>query len=425
MGVNTVINSDNIVGLIQRTLNEVDTRLVDHGVRVAFLVSHMMEVEGSYSRQEKQDICLLSVLHDIGAYKTEEIDRMVEFETGDVWEHSIYGYVFLRYLSPLKDWAEAVLFHYTPAAELLRLTPGIRGAAQMINLADRMEIFSRSFRQGSTLEEVRTRAAAFLAENRGNQFTDHVTDLFLKADEEYDLFAKLQKGDIEAKGILSNMKLTDTECGQYLGMLIYAIDFRSQHTVTHTITTTSISCSVARHMDITQERSERIRYGAMLHDLGKIGIPVEILEFPGKLSTQAMNIMKTHVDITERILGGSVDTDVTRIALRHHEKLDGSGYPKGITGKDMTLEEEIVAVSDIVSALLGTRSYKEAFSKERTLSIIQEMANDGKLNPAIISVIQENFDEIVDEVAENCSPALENYYGIQLEYRRLLTRYLE
>ena len=125
------------------------------------------------------------------------------------------------------------------------------------------------------------------------------------------------------------------------------------------------------------------------------------------------------------ILGGSVDTDVTRIALRHHEKLDGSGYPKGITGKDMTLEEEIVAVSDIVSALLGTRSYKEAFSKERTLSIIQEMANDGKLNPAIISVIQENFDEIVDEVAENCSPALENYYGIQLEYRRLLTRYLE
>ena len=55
MGVNTVINSDNIVGLIQRTLNEVDTRLVDHGVRVAFLVSHMMDAEGSYSRQEKQD----------------------------------------------------------------------------------------------------------------------------------------------------------------------------------------------------------------------------------------------------------------------------------------------------------------------------------------------------------------------------------
>ena len=90
----------------------------------------------------------------------------------------------------------------------------------------------------------------------------------------------------------------------------------------------------------------------------------------------------------------------------------------------MTLEEEIVAASDIVSALLGTRSYKEAFSKERTLSIIQDMAENGKLNPEIISVIQRNFDEIVGKAAENCAPALENYYGIQFEYRRLLVRYL-
>lgn len=424
MGANTVINSNNIVGLIQRTLNEVDTRLIDHGIRVAFLVSRMLEADGSYSRQEKQDICILSALHDIGAYKTEEIDRMVEFETGDVWEHSIYGYVFLCYLSPLKEWSEAVLFHHTPAKKLPRLEPRIKEVAQMISLADRMEIFSRSFRQGKSMEEVRTNAFSFLEEKRGIQYTDQVIDLFIKAEKEFGLFAELQEEDFKTKWILMDIVLTERECEQYLGMLIYAIDFRSQHTVTHTITTTSISCSVAQHMNIIEEKLERIRYGAMLHDLGKIGIPVEILEFPGKLSTQAMNIMRTHVDITERILGDSVASDVSRIALRHHEKLDGSGYPRGIEGKDMTLEEEIVAASDIVSALLGTRSYKEAFSKERTLSIIQDMAENGKLNPEIISVIQRNFDEIVGEAAENCAPALENYYGIQLEYRRLLVRYL-
>lgn len=424
MGANTVINSNNILGLIQRTLNEVDTRLVDHGIRVAFLVSRMMDADGTYSRQEKQDICILSVLHDIGAYKTEEIDRMVEFETGDVWEHSIYGYVFLCYLSPLKEWSEAVLFHHTPVNELPRLEPGIKEVAQMINLADRMEIFSRSFRQGKTLDEVRSHALDFLEKRRGTQYTDQVTELFIKAEKEYGLFAELQQEELKSKWAFMDIALTEPECEKYLGMLIYAIDFRSQHTVTHTITTTSISCSVARHMSITEDRLERIRYGAMLHDLGKIGIPVEILEFPGKLSTQAMNIMRTHVEITERILGDSVASDVARIALRHHEKIDGSGYPRGIEGKDMTLEEEIVAVSDIVSALLGTRSYKEAFSKERTLTIIQDMAENGKLNPAIISVIQKNFDEIVDEVAENCAPALENYYGIQLEYRRLLVKYL-
>ena len=70
----------------------------------------------------------------------------------------------------------------------------------------------------------------------------------------------------------------------------------------------------------------------MLHDLGKIGIPSEILEFPGKLSPQAMNVMRTHVDLTEIILGDSVTRKVKDIALRHHEKLDGSGYPRGLKG---------------------------------------------------------------------------------------------
>ena len=95
-----------------------------------------------------------------------------------------------------------------------------------------------------------------------------------------------------------------------------------------------------------------------------------------------------------------------------------------------TLERSCPGID--AACTMSSRSGSEIYGKEmcirdreRTLSIIQEMAKSGKLNPAIISVIQENFDEIVDEVAENCSPALENYYGIQLEYRRLLTRYLE
>ena len=211
---------------------------------------------------------------------------------------------------------------------------------------------------------------------------------------------------------------------KYLKMMTYAIDFRSQHTVTHTITTTNISEYCARYMGVPEDRIEYIRYGAMLHDLGKIGIPVEILEYPGKLSAQAMNIMRTHVDITEKILNGAAAEDVTRIALRHHEKIDGSGYPKGLTGKDMTLDEEIVAVSDIVSALIGTRSYKSAFSKERTVKIIEKMAEEGKLNPQIVSVMKEHFDEIIDKVADSCAPILQNYYGIQSEYRRLLVKFL-
>ncbi len=424
MDERVVIESENIVGLIQRTLNEVDPRLVEHGLRVAFLVSGMLKVDGGFTEREKQDICLLSVLHDIGAYKTEEIDRLVQFETKDVWEHSIYGYLFLRYLSPLDEWAEAVLYHHVPFEKLPVTREKIQKVAQMINLTDRIEIFSRNVRLDKTAEEMWEAAKGYLEKRPEGQFSPDILKCFFEAQESLDLFGRLKEEKIEVREVFSEVSLTKEERVKYLKMITYAIDFRSQHTVTHTITTTNISEYCARYMGLSEERIEYIRYGAMLHDLGKIGIPVEILEYPGKLSAQAMNIMRTHVDITARILDGAAAENVTRIALRHHEKIDGSGYPLGLTGKEMTLDEEIVAVSDIVSALIGTRSYKNAFSKERTLAIIGDMAKAGKLNPEIVEVMKEHFEEIIDQVLESCEPILTNYYGIQSEYRRLLVKFL-
>lgn len=424
MGQNPIINDENIVGLVQRTLNEVDPRLVDHGIRVSYLVSRMLEIDGSFSKEQQKDICLLCVLHDIGAYKTEEIDRLVQFETNDVWEHSIYGYLFLMHLSPLKEWAQAVLYHHVPYKDLPDLEPRLFMAAQMLSLADRMEIYYETYQEGRTARQLGREAVSYLEKKRNSMFSDEVIDLFIEAERKFSLFARLRENPIPFNEVVPQIAFSEEECTQYLQMMIYAIDFRSQHTVTHTITTASISVCAARYMGIPGERIKRIYFGAMLHDLGKIGIPVEILEYPGKLSAQAMAVMRTHVNITEKILGGSVAPDVAKIALRHHEKMDGSGYPLGLTGNETTLEEQILAVSDIISALLGTRSYKEAFSKDRTLSIIGEMAVDGKLNPEIVWVIQENFEKIVDEVADNCAPVLENYYGIQSEYRRLLVKYL-
>ena len=83
-----------------------------------------------------------------------------------------------------------------------------------------------------------------------------------------------------------------------------------------------------------------------------------------------------------------------------------------------------MAVSDIVSALLGTRSYKEAFSRERTLSIIEEQAREGKIDRSVVEVLKENFDTILEEVEEGCRPVLDTYYGLRKDYQYLLGKYL-
>lgn len=413
----SIVNCSNISGMIQRTLNEVDSRLIDHGMRVAFLVSRLLDVQGIYYQKEKQDICFLSLLHDVGAYKTEEIAQMVRFESENIWGHSIYGYLFLYYLSPLRKWADAVLFHHVSAEKLDRFTSDNKVLAQILNLADRVDLFldQRGIEEREKLFDI-------LNASRGRRFYSEVVDLFFEAEERYDLLECLDRG-IGFEDVIENVDMKTEEADEYLKMMTFAIDFRSCHTVTHTITTTNISYLVAKLMGLDEERVRHVYYGAMLHDLGKIGIPVEILEFPGRLSNQAMAIMRTHVDITEKILGGVIDPVTAQIALRHHEKLNGSGYPKKLKAEQLSLEERIVAVADMVSALLGTRSYKESYPNEKVIAIIRQQADLGLVDSDVVDTMIEHFDEITDAVKMRCSPILRIYNGLNSEYERLMLQF--
>lgn len=415
------ISSKNMAGIVCRTLNHVDERLVDHGIRVAYIVLKMLEAEGISDQKRIRDLCFLTMVHDVGAYKTEEINDMVQFETGNVWNHSIYGYLFLKYLSPFSELSSVILFHHTDYEKLIRipdLQSDIIKWAQIVNLADRMDVCM----QTGEVKDITN----FLERFREKKFSSEVVDLFLTVEKKDHVLENLRRNHEEKLNIskevfmsLGNPSYAKEEIDTYLKMIVYAIDFRSPFTVIHTITTTSISRELAVLMDLDENQVTQIYYGALLHDLGKIGIPVEILEYPGKLSPQAMKIMKTHVNITEEIMNGEIEPVVAKIALRHHEKLDGSGYPRGLKSDDLTLSERIVAIADIVSALYGRRSYKEAFGKEKIVGILSEMKEDGLLCYQTVDIMIKHFDEIMENVRNTCEPVLEVYDHMNIEYTEL------
>lgn len=415
------ISSKNMAGIVCRTLNHVDERLVDHGIRVAYIVLKMLEAEGISDQKRIRDLCFLTMVHDVGAYKTEEINDMVQFETGNVWNHSIYGYLFLKYLSPFSELSSVILFHHTDYEKLIRipdLQSDIIKWAQIVNLADRMDVCM----QTGEVKDI----TSFLERFREKKFSSEVVDLFLTVEKKDHVLENLRRNHEEKLNIskevfmsLGNPSYAKEEIDTYLKMIVYAIDFRSPFTVIHTITTTSISRELAVLMDLDENQVTQIYYGALLHDLGKIGIPVEILEYPGKLSPQAMKIMKTHVNITEEIMNGEIEPVVAKIALRHHEKLDGSGYPRGLKSNDLTLSERIVAIADIVSALYGRRSYKEAFGKEKIVGILSEMKENGLLCYQTVDIMIKHFDEIMENVRNTCKPVLEVYDHMNIEYTEL------
>ena len=105
------ITSKNLFSLICDTLRLLDESLVKHGVRVSYIMSKMLECKGGYEKYEIADFMLLAVLHDIGAYKTDDVRKQLSFEAKNPLPHSIYGYLFLKYLSPLEEQSKMILYH--------------------------------------------------------------------------------------------------------------------------------------------------------------------------------------------------------------------------------------------------------------------------------------------------------------------------
>lgn len=409
------IDNQGLLGIIRRACGYVDPRLMNHGYRVACLVSEMLKPHYQDDPRGLRDVCFLALLHDIGAYKTDEISRMLQFETDSVLAHSIYGYLFIQYFSPLQPLAEAVLFHHSSWEDLkdsAAISEELLFLSQVIHTADRIDVAMDV--QHKTWEETEM----LLKKGSGTQFSPAVVDAAVEC--------RLQlpfKEDSEAEArffkLFADVPLSRDEITDYLKMLIFTIDFRSRHTVTHTITTTTISSQLAAYMGMEPAACNQVVCGSMLHDLGKIGIPVEILEYPGRLSPQAMSVMRTHVDIAETIFGNEIEETVKRLALRHHEKLDGSGYPKGLCATDLSMGERIVAIADIISALAGTRSYKTAYSKEKIISIINGMKQDGLIDGAIVDCMAANFDAVMEETQKRCQPVLDTYVLVKERFDRM------
>ncbi len=149
--------------------------------------------------------------------------------------------------------------------------------------------------------------------------------------------------------------------------LARAIEFKDGHTGNHVTRVADISKLIALELGLSEAHARMIYLAAPLHDVGKIGIPDELLGKPARLSAEEFAIMKQHVEIGTQILANGC-SELLKIACSiaggHHEKWDGSGYPAGLAGHQIPLEARIVAVADVFEALCSERPYKRAWSIE-------------------------------------------------------------
>jgi putative two-component system response regulator len=176
-----------------------------------------------------------------------------------------------------------------------------------------------------------------------------------------------------------------------------ASEYKDEDTGAHIQRMSYYSAAVARKMGLTERTVEAILYASPMHDVGKIGIPNQILLKPGKLDPDEWETMKQHTTIGGRILEGS-DTGFLKlaevIALTHHEKWDGSGYPKGLKGSEIPLAGRITAIADVFDALTSKRPYKEPLELDKAYDIIKE-SRGSHFDPEVVDAFFAVEDEIM------------------------------
>lgn len=410
-----LILSKNIIYILKRTLNLLDYRIVDHCERVAYIVLEMLKEEGGYSQEELVSIYFLCALHDIGAFKTEHIDVLLDiseemiFEIKNTLPHAVYGYLFIESFSTLSEYADAILYHHTRYDILNRSSCRNKALAAKIFLADRLDVLMMC--SDFTIDE------QLFSEYRNTVFSSKDIDILITLEKKYAIGSVVKSGSYakELCSFYDTMILTEEQSIGFLRSIIFSIDFRSEYTVLHTIMTLAFSIEIAKLMKLSDDEVHNIFYGSLLHDIGKIATSSLLLEKSSSLNDYEYTLMKDHVIVSENILKDLINENIFKIAVRHHEKLDGSGYPHGLTAKDLSISECIVAVADIMSALLGKRSYKDSFPEERVKEILRDSINKNKIHAEIGTLAIQNFPLIVTNAQNIATEWLEKYNTLSVQ----------
>ena len=394
------ITSRNMVDLIYETLRLMNKSMAHHSMRVSYIMSKILEIQGTYEKYEIADFMVLALLHDIGAFKTDDVRKQLTFEAKNPMPHSVYGYLFLKYLSPLEEQSKIILYHHTDYNKTKDMDYRYRFELEALKVAEIMDVWQRSF---------------------GAKFDPKICRLLDTAVEEFDIFTKLRNKTFkdEYAESLEYVLLSDDEKEKYLKMLMYCTGLKEEQTVSETVATIYVCRELGRKLKLSELDKNEVYYAAMLHDIGMLAIPVELLKAPRKLGEEEKNLIKTHVEIMEKTLENKLSKEIIKVAAAHHERFDGNGYPRGLKASVMGQKEAILQISEQVVNSMEPKPYREARTKEQIVDDLNNGIISGKYEGIVADTFLKYYDEIMDKAKQRADMALVTHQKLQRNYNQV------
>ncbi len=367
----SVVSAKNLWEIAIDFMEKIDKKLMSVNLKYAYITYRFCKLK-KFPKRLTSKLIFLCCFNDVGKLYSGENSTDTTIET----------YLFLKYFSPLKNYADITIVDEKKKSpfryyyRILKMCHNFTTAVLELNDVD------LAIKKISVDNVNYPPYDLFLLGK-----IVHKTDLF------YEWNSMHYKTDIYK--YISKTIFNGKEKNKFFSMLSSLFEMYSVQTLYHSKMTAIISYMIAKHMSVPSKRCKQIYVAGLCHDLGKVCVPLRILEKPDKLTDREYTIMKRHVEFTKIILRNKMDYEIIEMAYRHHEKIDGSGYPNKLNGIDLTLDQKILQVADVVSALIAKRSYKEAWTIEKTISILDLMVETNKLDKEVIECFKKNQKKII------------------------------
>ena len=411
------ISSKNIFLLTRDTLKLIDREIMKHGSRTGYIFYKLLLESGGYEKFELAEWVMLGTLHDIGSYKTNLSDEFVQYELKNVMPHSVYGYLFFKYLSPMSERSKVLLYHHLDASKLKNNPFTYIKETELLSLAEKVDIYRMTLGEKFEL--------SLFERFRDSKFSSSSLELLQRAEEKYHIFDKIDGEEFEKEldHLMDYIMFTNEEKKKYMEMLMYCLGFRSQNQVVDSVTCVCICEELAKRLFLDEKTTEKLFYGALLHDLGMLAVPSEIIDAQRSLTADETAFVRKHVGISENILKNRLDEEVLGIALAHHERMDGTGYPQGLKENDMTLPMKILQVADTVTALINERSYKQISGKDDTISTLRKEVSLNRFSKQIVEPMIVSYDEIIQKVNYESGEILKMNHRMENQFHQVCEKY--
>lgn len=391
------ISVHTVITLLHTIIRPVSADIVEHMQRTALTAWYLAK----YSELDESECAgayLAGMLHDIGALGKGR-DTLALDSEAFLENHEAMGWAMIAGIDFLQPVAPVLRHHHVDW-----LSEGINTYPlnhYIVHMADEFELFLRGV-EGGYLSQRESILCQFL--KRDVHWPPVLVEALCQAGQQDGFWFRLAHKPLDdVLGMISPLKETYLGTGDFLQLcqlISQIVDRYSSFTMTHSASVARVAGELARLHGYSKNRQQKIVIAGYLHDIGKLFIPPDILEKQGSLTREEYDRIKLHCYQTRVILAPLEGLQqVAFWASNHHERLDGSGYPFGLSAQQLDDPSRILAVADMYTAMTENRPYRQGMDKGVALSILHEEVSKNKLAGNIVALLESNIEAIAPLVA--------------------------